>query len=100
MTALATVERELKKGLSLDSFSLAHGSGSTFPRHREKDEYYSITTGKYINDKWLLRYNHGLGTGTGNYLLGVTYEMDDRTGLIFEHVDGANIVGIEGRIRF
>lgn len=100
MTVLSGVERELKKGLSLDAFSLAHGSGSTFPRHREKDDYYSLTMEKYIGEKWLLRYNHGLGTGTGNYLLGVTYELNDRSGIILEHVDGANIVGIEGRIRF
>ena len=100
MTALAGIERELKRGLSLDAFSLAYGSGSTFPRHREKDDYYSISTGKYISDKWLLRYNQGLGTGTGNYLIGLTYEINDRTGVILEHVDGANIVGLEAKIRF
>lgn len=100
MTVLAEAEREMKQGLSLDAFSLAYGSGSTFPRHREKDDYYSISAGKYISDKWLLRYNQGLGTGTGNYLIGLTYEINDRAGVILEHVDGANIVGLEAKIRF
>ena len=100
MTALATVEKEMKKGLQLDSFAATYGSGSTFVRHREIDDYYSLSAGKYISDKWLVRYNQGLGKGSGNYLIGATYEIDDRTGIIFEHVDGANIVGVEARIRF
>lgn len=101
MSILSELENSMRDMLYLDVFSVSYGLGSTFGGTKADDkEYYSLTVGKYISDKVMLKYSHGFGSGSDRYLYGFTYDLTERFGLTFERKGKENIFGVEARVKF
>ena len=100
MSVLSDLERSVREVLYLDLFQLSRGSGSTFTNKRADDDYYSLTVGKYIGDKLLLRYTQGLGKGSDKHRIGMTYDLTENIGLTVERDDQETVFGMEARVKF
>ena len=100
MSILSGLEDAVREFLYLDVFSISQGTGSTFSRQKDDEDYYSVTIGKYVSDKVLFKYTQGFGDGRDKYRFGVTYELTDRIGLTYEREGKDNIFGVEARIKF
>ena len=60
---------------------------------------FNVEMGKYISDKVMLKYTHGLG-GKNINRYGVQYDVNDKLGLTLEREDGDFVVGLEARTTF
>ncbi|MBR3457204.1 MAG: translocation/assembly module TamB domain-containing protein [Selenomonadaceae bacterium] len=100
MSVLSDLENSVREILYLDLFQLSRGSGSTFTNKRSDDDYYSLTVGKYIGDKLLLRYTQGLGKGSNKHRVSMTYDITDNIGLTVEREDRETVFGMEARFKF
>lgn len=110
MSFLSEVEGAMKDLLYLDQFTISRGSGSAFDHGNsssentgsddDKDKYdFNIRMGKYIADKVMLKYTHGIsGKQINRY--GVQYDINDRLGLTLDREGNDFIVGIEARSTF
>ena len=100
MSVLSDLENTMREFLYLDVFTISKGSGSSFGNNRNDNDYYSLTIGKYIGEKTLLKYTRGFGEGSGKQRFGITYDITDRIGLTLERKGKENIIGVETRIKF
>lgn len=108
MTVLSEIEDALKRTLGIDEFSVSRGSGSMFERHnpgdqgandRDDDKDYNVKIGKYIGDKFMIRYTHGFGSHKVRRY-GIQYDFNDNIGLTIEHEGKDYIFSIEARYKF
>ena len=108
MTVLAEIEDALKRTLGIDEFSVSRGSGSMFERHRpgdqgansrDDDKDYNIKIGKYIGDKFMIRYTRGFGSHKVNRY-GIQYDFNDNMGITIEKEGKEYIFSIEARYKF
>ena len=105
MTVIGEIEDALKRTLGIDQFTVSRGSGSMFERHNpgendnsyEKD--YNVTVGKYIGDKFMVRYTRGFGSHHVNRY-GIQYDFNDNFGLTVEKEGKDYIFSIEARYKF
>ena len=103
MSFLSEVEGAMKDFLYLDRFTISRGSGSALDTHMaetDTNKYdFNVEMGKYISDKVMLKYTHGLG-GKNINRYGVQYDVNDKLGLTLEREDGDFVVGLEARTTF
>ena len=106
MTVLAEIEDALKRTLGIDQLTVTRGSGSMFEQKNateqknagtEKD--YNITIGKYVTDKFMVRYTHGFGSHKVQRY-GIQYDFNDNLGLNVEREGSHYIFSIEARYKF
>ena len=107
MTVLSEIEDALKRTIGIDQFTVSRGSGSMFERrssgeqgsNSNYDKDYNIKIGKYIGDKFMVRYTHGFGShGVNRY--GIQYDFNDNMGLTIEKEGKHYIFSIEARYKF
>ena len=108
MTVLSEIENALKRTLGIDQFTVSRGSGSMFEQHRPGDQGanarddnrdYNIKIGKYITDKFLIRYTHGFGSSKV-HRYGIQYDFNDNMGVTIEKEGKDYIFSIEARFKF
>lgn len=105
MTVLADIENALKQTLGIDQFTVSRGSGSMFERHNPAEQStselkdYNIKIGKYITDKFMIRYTHGFGSHHVNRY-GIQYDFNDNVGLTIEREGKDYIFSVEARFKF
>lgn len=105
MTVIAEIEDALKRTLGIDQLSVSRGSGSMFESHSQgekstDDEFdYNIKIGKYIGDKFMVRYTRGFGSHKVNRY-GIQYDFNDNMGLTVEREGKDYIFSIEARFKF
>ncbi|MBQ3727113.1 MAG: translocation/assembly module TamB domain-containing protein [Selenomonadaceae bacterium] len=108
MTVLSEIEDALKRTLGIDQFTVSRGSGSMFERHnpgdqgassRDDSKDYNVKIGKYIGDKFMIRYTRGFGSHKVNRY-GIQYDFNDNIGLTVEHEGKEFIFSIEARYKF
>ena len=106
MTVIGEIEDALKQTLGIDQFTVSRGSGSMFESHtpgdqnaNDRDKDYHFTIGKYIGDKFMVRYTHGFGSHNINRF-GIRYDFNDNMGLSIEQEGKHFIFSIEARYKF
>ena len=100
MSVLSEVESAMRDLLYLDVLSISRGDGSAFASQRAKaDDGYTLTMGKYISDKVMLKYTHGFGSSDVRRI-GILYDLNDRVGLSVERDRNETIFGVEARFKF
>ena len=85
----------------LDEFMISQDMEERKKKGDNSDrEAYNITIGKYVTDKVMLRYTHGINHDRHRY--SVRYDFDDRFSAVVGHSTehNNNWIGIESRIRF
>ncbi|BEU87211.1 hypothetical protein TAMA11512_06750 [Selenomonas sp. TAMA-11512] len=104
MTLLSSIEDAMRNSLGIDEFRIAGEEADSRRRSNEDPDSgrveYNVELGKYVGEKWMLRYKFGIGNDTQEY--GVRYDMDDRFSLYTGRDEDAkaNVFGLEARIRF
>ena len=108
MTVLSEIENTLKRTLGIDQFNVSRGSGSMFESHNPGDQGansrddardYNIKIGKYIGDKFMIRYTRGFGSHRVNRF-GIQYDFNENMGLTIEKEGKHYIFSIEARYKF
>ncbi|MBR4643376.1 MAG: translocation/assembly module TamB domain-containing protein [Selenomonadaceae bacterium] len=107
MTVIAEIEDALKRSLGIDRLKVSRGSGSMFESHSPADQNanerdkrdYNFTIGKYIGDKFMIRYTHGFGSHKVNRY-GIQYDFNDNIGLTVEREGKEYIFSVEARFKF
>lgn len=105
MSFLSEIEGAMRDFLYLDQFTISRGSGSAFDSKSESstddaDKYdFNIRMGKYIADRVMLKYTHGL-SGDQINRIGIQYDINDRLGLTLDREGSDFIVGLEARTTF
>ena len=107
MTVIGEIEDALKRTIGIDQFTVSRGSGSLFEKHNPGDQNannqdykdYHVTVGKYVSDKFMVRYTHGFGShGVNRY--GIHYDFNDNMGLTIEKEGKHFIFSIEAQYKF
>lgn len=75
-----------------------HSPGNQNVNNNDKEDY-NITVGKYIGDKFMVRYTHGFGGHKVNRY-GIQYDFNDNLGFTIEREGREYIFGIEARFNF
>lgn len=106
MTLLSSIEEAMRNTIGIDEFRIAgeyadskRGTVEGESTNRDRVEY-NVELGKYLHEKWMLRYKFGIGNPTQEY--GVRYDINERFSAYTGH-DGQNqsdIFGFEARIQF
>ena len=101
MSVLGTIEDAMRDFLQLDELMISQDMEERKKKGDNQDkEAYNITIGKYITDKIMLRYTHGINHDRHRY--SIRYDFDDRFSVVAGHntEHNNNWIGIESRIRF
>lgn len=106
MTLLSSIEEAMRNSLGIDEFRIAgeyeDGRRSSSEGERTNTERleYNVELGKYLSEKWMLRYKFGIGNSTQQY--GVSYDINERFSAYTarDEENNANILGFEARIPF
>ena len=106
MSILGDIEDSVKRTLGLDKFTFASGSGTAFEDYaqksndNDKDKYeFNVSVGKYISDKFMLRYTQGIN-GDKIKRYGFQYDLNDNLGVTVEREDNEYIFSLEARYKF
>ena len=105
ITILGDIEEALKRTLGIDQLSVSRGSGSMFERHNPAEQGsndnkdYNVKIGKYVTDKFMIRYTRGFGSHKVNRY-GIQYDFNDNLGLMIEREGKDYIFSIEARYKF
>ena len=106
ITVLSEIEDALRQTLGIDQFRVSRGSGSMFESHNPgdqnantRDKDYNLTIGKYIGDKFMVRYTRGFGSHRVNRY-GIRYDFNDSMGLTIEKEGKDFIFSIEAQYKF
>ena len=106
MTVIGEIEDALKRTLGIDQFTVSRGSGSMLESHtpgdqdaNDRDKDYHFTIGKYIGNKFMVRYTHGFGSHNINRF-GIRYDFNDNLGLSIDQEGKHFIFSIEARYKF
>jgi len=75
----------------------SHNPGDQNANTRDKD--YNLTIGKYIGDKFMVRYTRGFGSHRVNRY-GIHYDFNDNMGLTIEKEGKDYIFSIEAQYKF
>ena len=106
MSILGDIEDSVKRTLGLDKFTFASGSGTAFEDYaqksndNDKDKYeFNVSVGKYISDKFMLRYTQGIN-GDKIKRYGFQYDLNDNLGVTVEREENEYIFSLEARYKF
>lgn len=103
LSVLGDIEDTVRRTLGFDRFTFASGSGSAFENeaaenNAEQNEF-NISVGKYVSDKFMLRYTQGI-TGDKIARYGFQYDLSDNFGVTVERENSNYIFSLEARYKF
>jgi len=100
MSFLSEVEATLKNALSVDEFKVVRDTlSSTESNNTANREVYNVEIGKYLSDKFMLKYTTGITRNL--YKVGMQYDLNNRISLTSDvNQDNNYSVGVEARIKF
>ncbi|WP_019551866.1 translocation/assembly module TamB domain-containing protein [Propionispira raffinosivorans] len=100
MSFLSEVEATLRNALSVDEFKVVRDTlSSTESNNTANREIYNVEIGKYLSDKFMLKYTTGITRNL--YKIGIQYDLNNRISLTSDvNQDNNYSVGIEARIKF
>lgn len=103
MSVLADIEDTVRKTLGFDQFRVTRGTGSAFDYYTEeenkRDNEFNVFIGKYITDKFMLRYTQGV-TGDRITRYGFQYDINNYMGVTVERERNQYIFGLEAKWNF
>ena len=103
MSVLADVEDAVRRTLGFDQFRVTRGTGSAFDYYTEeenkRDNEFNVFIGKYITDKFMLRYTQGV-TGDRITRYGFQYDINNHMGVTVERERNQYIFGLEAKWNF
>jgi len=76
-----------------------HNPGDQDANSRDDSKDYNVKIGKYIGDKFMIRYTRGFGSHKVNRY-GIQYDFNDNIGFTVEHEGKEFIFSIEARYKF
>ncbi len=101
MSVLSSIEDVMRDFFQLDEFMISQDMQERKKKgDNPQQEAYNITIGKYITEKVMLQYTHGINHDLHRY--SVRYDFDDRFSALAGHRTDHNDfwIGFESRIRF
>ena len=108
MSFLSEIETAMRDYLYLDRLTISRGNGSIFSNRtnnttekeiNENKYDFNISVGKYVADRVMVKYTHGVG-GDNINRYGFQYDVSDNVGLTLEQESGDYIMGVEARFNF
>lgn len=102
MSFLSAVDSIVRNAMQVDEFNIVRDTTQVLSEETgvsSNKEVYNVEIGKYISDKYMLKYTQGIGYNKNKVT--VQYDVNDRIGLTGS-VDSNNkyIMGIEARFKF
>jgi len=99
MSFLSEVEGMVRNTLNLDEFSVERDTSTNKSADSANSEVYNVKMGKYLTEKFMVRYIQGVGTDTRK--IGIQYDINDHISLTADKDQkNAYTVGIEARMSF
>ena len=102
MSFLSEVDTIVRNALQVDEFNIVRDTlSSTEASNSSKSdkEVYNVEIGKYLSDKFMLKYIKGIGYDKNK--LGLQYDLNDRISLTSTFAtDNEYTVGVEARLKF
>ncbi len=99
MSFLSEVEGMVRNTLNLDEFSVERDTSTNKSAGNLNSEVYNVKMGKYLTEKFMVRYIQGVGTDTRK--IGIQYDLNDHMSLTADKDQkNAYTVGIEARLSF
>lgn len=101
MSFLSAVDNIMRNTMQVDEFNIVRDtlSSAGSAGNKTSREVYNVEIGKYLSDKYMLKYTKGIGYS--NNKIGIQYELNDHIGLSgsTSSRDGFTI-GLEARFNF
>lgn len=101
MSFLGDIQDTVRNFLMLDELVISQDEFRKSKKEgdNESAEGYNVKIGKYITDKIMLEYTHGINQDINRFT--VRYDFDDRLSVFAGRREGGNnVVGFEGRFSF